>query len=173
MEFYWMCNANSNIDVNGRTLVESDEGRRIYLCENGIVHVKWGENNLVYCPGDVIGLSYLLTALKEQPCGMECASSENCPLDHGNGIVYLPYGSIKIPITLQECKNLHLMAKEAVEHLFNMKNNGDIVWHTKSAGVGIHAQPQYDPFRQLGDGGNHVRVEAGAGVLQTREDYQI
>jgi hypothetical protein len=113
---------NSVINENGQTLAGGGEDRRIYLCEYGIVHVKWGANNLVYCPGDVIGLAYLLSALKAQPCSMECTHGENCPLEHGKGIVYLPYHSVRIPLTIDECKDMHLMAQKAVDRLFELKN---------------------------------------------------
>lgn len=117
-----MCNTNTN--ENGQTLVEGRDDSRIYLCEYGIVHVKWGGNNLVYCPGDVIGLSYLLSALKDQPCSMECTRNEQCPLNHDNGTIYLPYNSVRIPLTIHECRNLHDMAKKAMDRLFDLKGNG-------------------------------------------------
>lgn len=117
-----MCAVNAY--ENGQTLAEDGEDRQIYLCEYGIVHVKWGDNNLVYCPGDVIGLSYLLSALKDQPCSLACTRGETCPLDHGSGVVYLPYGSVQIPLSIAECVRLHRLAKESVNRLFVLKEQG-------------------------------------------------
>jgi hypothetical protein len=135
-----MKNTVTVTDEPGMILVERDQKHRIYLCEYGLVHLVWGRNSLVYCPGDLIGLSYMLLSIA-QPCGMECTRGECCRLSHGEDQVYLPYGSVQIPFTVAECRELHFAAQEAVEQLHRLKGEGyfsNQTWLPQPAGEVAH-----------------------------------
>ena len=110
-------------DGHDQILFQTDDRHRIYLCEYGLVHAEWGKHSLVYCPGDLIGLSYMLTALNAF-CDMECLRGEPCVLDQENHQVLLPYGSVNIPLTVEECRALHLAAQEAVRQLHQLRGMG-------------------------------------------------
>ena len=116
---------NPTVDLvwHDQVLAERDGKRRVYLCEYGLIHLDWGEHRLVYCPGDFVGLSFLLSALNK-PCQMECTRGESCPGDHGDGVVYLKYGSVQIPFASEECQELHIVVKEAVSRLFELRTDG-------------------------------------------------
>ena len=81
------------------------------------------DNNFVYYPGDVVRLPYLSSALKFRIYRMECNRGESCPLDHSHRIVYLPYHSVLILLTIDECKELHLTTRKAVDRLFQLKHD--------------------------------------------------
>lgn len=106
-----------------QVLAEKDDKRCIYLCEYNLIHLEWGDHRLVYCPGDFMGLPFLLSALNK-PCDMECTHGETCPGDHGDGVVHLQYGSVQIPFTRAECQQLHITVKEAIERLFELSKQG-------------------------------------------------
>ncbi|MEA3349333.1 MAG: hypothetical protein U9Q82_01785 [Chloroflexota bacterium] len=106
-----------------QVLAEKDEQHRVYLCEYNLIHLSWGDHRLVYCPGDFMGLTFLLSALNK-PCDMECTHGETCPGDHGDGVVHLQYGSVQIPFTRDECQELHIAVKEAVGRLFELRKDG-------------------------------------------------
>ena len=101
---------------NHRVLAEKNKKHRIYQCEHNIIHVDWGEHRLIYCPGDFIGLSFILSSLSA-PCEMECTHGEACPGEDEDGIVYLQYGSVQLPFTREDCLNLHTYVREAVMKL--------------------------------------------------------
>ncbi len=109
-------------DCHDQILFQSDARHRIYLCEYGLVHVEWGRHSLVYCPGDLIGLPFLLSAIKKS-CSMECLRDEQCPLEENN-LVTLPYGSVKISLTPKECQMLHLAVEDAAHQLHQMRSQG-------------------------------------------------
>lgn len=104
-------------------LAEIDAQRRVYLCEFGIVHLKWCENDLVYCPGDFIGLPFLLSALV-MPCSRECAQDEPCPHEGEDGLVYLPYHSVRLPFSRTECRQMHGLALIASKRLHEIYDAG-------------------------------------------------
>jgi hypothetical protein len=82
-----------------------------------------GRHSLVYCPGDLIGLSYQLTAI-HTVCDLECLCSGNCPHQKENYLISLPYGSVQIPLTIEECRELHLATQETVQRLYRLRNRG-------------------------------------------------
>ncbi len=104
-------------------LSQADSKHRIYLCEYGLVHVEWGKHRLVYCPGDLMGLPYLLSALLT-PCNLECQRDEQCPLENEDNRISLPYGSVQISLTSEECQTLHLAAQEAAQRLQRLRSQG-------------------------------------------------
>lgn len=104
-------------------LSQTDDQRRIYLCEHGLIHIRWGEHRLVYCPGDLIGLSYWLWSAK-MSCDMECLHGKACRKESGDGLVYLPYGSVQVPFSVEECLRLHHAVQEAVGELRRTQNTG-------------------------------------------------
>ena len=104
-------------------LAEIDQNHRVYLCEYGIVHLKWDENDLVYCPGDFIGLSFLLSGLIRQ-CSLECMHGEACPNEEEEGIVYLQYHSVKLPFALDDCRQMQKMVVAASGRLHKLRDNG-------------------------------------------------
>ncbi len=110
-------------NAHDQVLSQADERHRISLCEYGLVHVEWGQHSLVYCPGDLIGLSYLLTAAKE-PCDLECLRGAGCLFDRERGLVSLPYGSVRISLTVEECQQLHLAVQQAARQLHEMRQQG-------------------------------------------------
>lgn len=103
-------------------LAEIDAQRRVYLCEFGIVHLKWYENDLVYCPGDFIGLPFLLSALAK-PCSRECLQGEPCPHEE-DGLVYLPYHSVRLPFSRVECGQIHDLALAAARRMHELYDAG-------------------------------------------------
>jgi len=111
-----------NID-HEQILFEADKRHRIYLCEYGLVHVEWGRQSLVYCPGDLIGLSFLLAAIND-PCDMECLRSGECIFENEFGLVSLPYGSVQISLTVEECQSLHRGTQDAAQRLYEMRKQG-------------------------------------------------
>jgi len=121
-------NPNTSPILHDQVLAQKDGNRRVYLCEYNLIHLSWGENRLVYCPGDFMGLPFLLSALNN-PCDMECTHGETCPGDHGDGVVHLQYGSVQIPFTCDECQELHIMVKEAVGRLFELSDDGYFLNH--------------------------------------------
>lgn len=108
---------SSLTDSFGITLAEKDDRHRIYLCEHNLVHLDWGKHRLIYCPGDLMGLSYLFHSFFKEPCEMECASGDDCSLDHGDGMIHFPYGSFTVSLTVEECQHLHVAMQEAVQQL--------------------------------------------------------
>lgn len=110
-------------EAHDQVLAETDARHRIVLCEYGLIHLEWGQHRLVYCPGDLIGLSYLLAAVKE-PCDLECLRGSGCHFDHERGLVSLPYGSVRISLTVEECQQLHLAAQQASRQLHEMRQQG-------------------------------------------------
>jgi SAM-dependent methyltransferase len=92
--------------------IEIDAQRRVYLCEFGIVHLKWHENDLVYCPGDFIGLPFLLFSLANT-CERECVHGKPYPHEAEDGLVYLPYHSVRLAFSLAECRQMHDLALAA------------------------------------------------------------
>jgi len=113
----------TSLDWHDQVLVEQDYEHRIYLCEYNLIHLNWGEHRLVYCPGDFMGLPFLLSSLNE-PCNLECTHGENCPGDDGDGIVYLKYGSVQISFERDECRELHIAVTQAVGRLFELRKEG-------------------------------------------------
>jgi hypothetical protein len=116
-------NSGSDSAWRDQVLSEKDENHRVYLCEYGLVHLNWGEHRLVYCPGDFMGLPFLLSSM-DSPCHLECTRGETCPGDHGNGVVHLQYGSVQIPFSREECQELHILVQEAVGRLFDLRRAG-------------------------------------------------
>mgnify|MGYP006921590835 CR=1 FL=1 len=112
-----------------QVLAARDDTHQVYLCEYNIIHLNWGKNRLVYCPGDFMGLPFLLSPLNK-PCSKECARGEACPGDHGDGIVRLQYGSVEIPIPRGECHDLHLLVSEGVKCLLKLQHQG--YFHNRS-----------------------------------------
>lgn len=111
---------DDNYINGGKTLAEYDGEHRVYICEYNIVHLKWDKKELVFCPGDFIGLPLLLSGISRD-CNLQCTIGEVCPADHGDGIVHLEYNSIQIPFRREECRELHLLVKEAASNLMEMK----------------------------------------------------
>jgi|LGOV01.1.fsa_nt_gb hypothetical protein len=115
------------MDINDRAkiygsydqpLVEIDENHHVYLCEHGIVHLQWGKDMLPYCPADFVGLPFLLSGLKLQ-CEMQCLHGEECVhIDPEDNLVHLEYGSVRIPLTPDECRSLRDMVQEAANKLY-------------------------------------------------------
>jgi hypothetical protein len=124
-------------------LAEIDAQRRVYLCEFGIVHLKWRENDLVYCPGDFIGLPFLLSALANR-CSRECLHGEPCPHEEEDGLVYLPYHSVRLPFLRTECSQIHDLAMVASQRLHEIYDAGFFAAQRRknflSAGVGASFQ---------------------------------
>ncbi len=120
--------AHSDLDWREKVLAKKDDQHRVFLCEYNIVHLEWGRHRLVYCPGDFLGLPIMLSALNK-PCDLECTRGEDCPGDHGDGIVHLQYGSVQIPFPRDECRELHILVTEAVERLFDLNNSGHFSNH--------------------------------------------
>lgn len=110
-----MC-VSGKISYPERVLAELDESRRVYICEFGIVHLKWKENNLVYCPGDFIGLPFLLSGLVKR-CEQPCVHGEACPNQAEDGLVYLTYHSVKLPFSVEDCPELQTLVQTAIEQL--------------------------------------------------------
>lgn len=110
---------------NGHTQILSqiDDEHRIFLCEYGLVHVEWGRHRLVYCPGDLIALPYLLSAINT-PCSLECQHNEQCLLENEDSRVSLPYGSVAISLTVEECRSLQLAAQQAAQRLHHLRSQG-------------------------------------------------
>lgn len=105
-----------------QVLYQIDYQHRIYLCEYGLVHVHWGAHRLHYCPGDMIGLPFLLDAINPT-CDKECLVDATCPHKDTHQI-FLPYGSVQIPLTKDECQSLHLAVQKAVQRLQGLKAQG-------------------------------------------------
>jgi len=101
----------------------SDTEHYISLCEYGLVHVEWGRHSLVYCPGDLIGLSYLLASINTS-CELECMHGEQCKLKNEDNLVSLPYGSVEISLTADECQGLHFATQEASRRLHSLRSQG-------------------------------------------------
>ena len=116
-------NSNGNGNWQEEILARMDDNRLVYLCEYGIVHFKWDENDLVYCPGDFMGLPFLLSSLAKQ-CSQECIHGEDCPYQAEDGIVYLQYHSVKLPFPVNECREMHDLAKKASRRLHKLRNSG-------------------------------------------------
>lgn len=116
-------NSNGKDGWTEQILAKINENRRVYLCEYGIVHLKWDENDLVYCPGDFIGLPFLLSSLAHK-CNLECARGEPCPHEEEDGTVYLQYHSVKLLFALDECRQMHDLVLEASKRLHELRNNG-------------------------------------------------
>ena len=124
-----MMEANS-MNVNGsnggglqeQVLAHINENRRAYLCEYGIVHLKWHENHIVYCPGDFLGLRFMLSGLLYQ-CDQECARNETCPHQADNGLVYLQDHSVKLPFSREECRQLYDLVLVASNRLSELRNS--------------------------------------------------
>ena len=114
-------NGKSGAGWQEQVLVHIDENRRAYLCEYGIVHLKWHENHVVYCPGDFLGLPFMLSGLLSG-CGLECERDETCPHEEEDGLVYLPYHSVKLPFTRAECRQLHELVVKASNRLGELRN---------------------------------------------------
>jgi len=58
---------------------------------------------LPFCIGDFIGVPFLLSGL-EPECEMECAQGEECVhADPDDNLVHLQYGSVRIPLTVDDC----------------------------------------------------------------------
>lgn len=110
-------------DGHDQVLSQLDQKHRIYLCEYGLVHVEWGRHSLVYCPGDLIGLSYQLSAVNST-CDLECLHGESCSRKEKDDLVSLPYGSVEISLTTEECRLLHLAAQEASHRLHRLRSQG-------------------------------------------------
>jgi hypothetical protein len=106
-----------------QVLSEKDSNHRVYLCEYGLIHLDWNEHRLVYCPGDFVGLPFMLSSL-DSTCDLECIQGEACPRDHGDGMVHLQYGSVQIPFSREECQELHILVREAVGRLFDLRRAG-------------------------------------------------
>jgi hypothetical protein len=106
-------------------LASEDPDHLIYLCEYGLVHIHWGAHRLVYCPGDFVGLPYLLAAL-DDPCDLECAIGDTCPRDHGDGVILLQYGSVQLPFERSDCQRFHLCVRQAVGKLEKALTNGEL-----------------------------------------------
>jgi hypothetical protein len=105
-------------------LAEIDDNHRVYLCEYGLIHLKWGEDNLPYCPGDFIGLPFLLHGLGTQ-CNLECMRGEECTHTEGDDeLVYLQYGSVRVPLTPEACHDLQIMVKQAVKRVHQLRSEG-------------------------------------------------
>lgn len=111
-----------------QVLAKQDEQHRISICEYNIIHLDWGEHRLVYCPGDFLGLSFMLSALSN-PCNLECENGEDCPAEIGDHILHLKYGSVDIPIARDECPALHKLVKQAVERLTYLQNTNYFANH--------------------------------------------
>jgi hypothetical protein len=117
------CNSSDDLVPHDIELARQDAEHHIYLCQYNIIHVNWGEHSLVFCPGDFFGLPFLLATLNSQ-CHVECLRGAECPKGDEDSIVHLQYGSVQIPFTVQECHDLHMAIKEAVEHLFTLEYEG-------------------------------------------------
>lgn len=111
------------LDEYGIVLFEKDTRHRVYLCEYGLIHFEWGQHSLVYCPGDFLGLPFIFSSLM-QPCDMPCLRGDGCVLDHGDGMVHLTYGSVKIPLTSEECQQMRSASQIVSERLCALKNEG-------------------------------------------------
>lgn len=108
------------ISSNGheQVLAEIDGTHRITLCEYSVVHLVWGRDMLPFCIGDFIGMPFLLSGL-EPECEMECAQGEECVhADPDDNLVHLQYGSVRIPLTVDDCHSLHDLVREAVSRLY-------------------------------------------------------
>ncbi|NKQ35188.1 MAG: hypothetical protein HF973_06165 [Chloroflexi bacterium] len=116
-------NSNGKDGWTEQILAKINENRRVYLCEYGIVHLKWDENNLVYCPGDFIGLPFLLSSLTHQ-CSWECERGEPCPNEGEDGMVYLQYHSVKLPFTPDECRQMYDLTVAASRRLHELRYDG-------------------------------------------------
>ena len=117
-------NTNSRSGGDGwqeQVLVQINENRRAYLCEHGIVHLKWHENHMVYCPGDFLGLPFMLSGLLDQ-CGLACERGESCPHEAEDGLVHLPYHSVELPFTREECRQLYDLVLAASNRLSELRN---------------------------------------------------
>ncbi|HIE55274.1 MAG TPA: hypothetical protein EYP90_08865 [Chromatiaceae bacterium] len=118
-----MMNSNGTNGWHDEILAKIDDNRQVYLCEYGVVHFKWDKNDLVYCPGDFIGLSFLLSGLANQ-CNRECVHGEPCPHEAEDGLVYLQYHSVKLPFPQNECLQMHDLALMATKRLHALRNSG-------------------------------------------------
>lgn len=121
------------ISSNGHeeVLAEIDGTHRITLCEYSVVHLVWGEYMLPFCIGDFIGMPFLLSGL-EPKCEMECAQGEECVrTDPEDNLVHLQYGSVRIPLTVDDCRSLHDLVREAVNKLYALGH----VATSRAAGV--------------------------------------
>ncbi len=104
-------------------LFRLNDRQRIYLCEYGLIHVEWNQHRLLYCPGDLIGLPFLLEAI-HKTCQMECLHENNCPHETGEGKIYLPYGSVQILLSEEECRSLYIATQKAAQRLHQLRAQG-------------------------------------------------
>lgn len=107
-----------------QVLAEIDENHRVFLCEYGVVHLVWGEDMLPYCPGDFVGVLFLVSSLKAE-CERQCLRGEKCGrVEDDSSPVYLQYGSLRLSLAPDECRRLQAMVQEAVRRLYELRRAG-------------------------------------------------
>ena len=116
-------NRNGDNGWQEEILAKIDDNRLVYLCEYGIVHFRWDQNDLVYCPGDFVGLPFVLYNLG-QPCNQACMHGKDCPYRAEDGLVYLPYHSVKLPFSVDECRQMHQLVLVASKQLYQLLHRG-------------------------------------------------
>ncbi len=120
-----------------QVLAEIDETHRVYLCEYGLIHLVWGENVLPYCPGDFMGLPFMLHNLVAE-CDVRCLQSEPCDEARNTGAtVYLKYGTLRFPLAPWECCALHKIVQAAVKRVIELRRAGylaDLLWYPPEVG---------------------------------------
>lgn len=110
--------------MHDHVLAEIDERHQVYMCEYNLIHLVWGEDMLPFCPGDFMGLPYQLSALVGE-CDMQCQHGEACEhVDDNSGMVHLEYGSLRLPLTVEECRRLRTMVETGAKQLHALYTTG-------------------------------------------------